>query len=293
MEILADLRTQILQYYDQIIVLIPKLAIGLVVTAIFIVIMRFIRKNVHKILKSKADDYLLVNFINKIFRITNFLLGTLILLYIIGMGKVAASALGLASVSAIVVGFAFKDIGENFLAGIIMAFKRPFRINDTIRSNEVEGTIVRMNIRDTQIKTFDGKDVYVPNAQIIKNPLYNYTIDGFLRGNFIIGIDYGSDVEQARTLILDTINQVPGVLQEEKPPRTHVKNLNTSTVDIEVHYWIDTFNKDYSSLEIKSQAQTKIINALIKADIGLPADIIEVKNYDDKLKMHNPTKKTA
>ena len=107
--------------------------------------------------------------------------------------------------TAIVIGFAFKDIGENFLAGVMMAFNRPFRIGDTIKSGDVEGKIVELSLRDTHIKTFDGKDVYVPNGQILKNPVYNYTIDGFLRHQFSIGIDYNSDIKKARDLIMNIL----------------------------------------------------------------------------------------
>lgn len=162
-----------------------------------------------------------------------------------------------------------------------MAFNRPFRVGDTIKSAEVEGIIKEMSLRETHIKTFDGKDVFVPNGQIIKNPLYNYTIDGFLRGQFTIGIDYASDIEKIRSIILNEILNVPGILKEDKPPRTHLKSLNVSTVDIEVHYWIDTFNKNFSGLEIKSIAQTRVLKALEAAGVGMPADIVELKNYNN------------
>jgi len=112
-----------------------------------------------------------------------------------------------------------------------MAFNRPFRLGDTVKTADVEGVIIEMSLRDTHIKTFDGKDVYVPNGQIIKNPLYNYTIDGFLRGSFTIGVDYNSDIEAARSIILSILKSTAGILQTTKPPRTHVKTLNSSTID--------------------------------------------------------------
>ncbi|GLR15722.1 mechanosensitive ion channel family protein [Portibacter lacus] len=285
MDIIKDLQSQFLTYYDKLIVILPKLLIAIAVSVLFAIIVKFFRKKIMRFARSKAEDDLLVNFFDNIFRIFNITLVILIFLYIIGLSAVAGSALGAVGISTFIIGFAFKDIGENFLAGIIMAFKRPFRIGDYVKTLEVEGSIIEMNMRDTQIKTSDGKDVYVPNAQILKNPLYNYTIDGFLRGSFMIGVDYNSDIEKAREIILREISDIPGILKEEKPPRTHVKNLNTSTVDIEVHYWINTFDSNYSGLELKSIAQSRIVTALTHAEIGLPADIVELKNYDDGISL--------
>ena len=131
------------------------------------------------------------------------------------------------------------------------------------------GNILEMSLRDTHIKTFDGKDVYVPNGQIIKMPLYNYTIDGFMRSSFTVSVAYDTDLEKARMLILEAVSKVPGILKEDKLARTHIKNLNTSRIDIEVHYWINTFDSTYSSLDIKSQAQIFAINALSNAEIVL------------------------
>lgn len=289
MTLINDLIEQIKSYYDLIVAFLPKLLIALAVTAILGLILRTIRKKFVAFLKRRADDKLLVNFGDSIMHIIFVVFLILLFLYILGFGGIAGSILGAASLSAFVIGFALKDIGENFLAGVIMAFDRPFRLGDTVKTGDVEGSITQMNLRDTHIKTFDGKDVYVPNGQIIKNPLYNYTIDGFMRGNFIVGIDYGEDVEKTREIILDVLKRTPGVLGDPKPPRTHVKNLNVSTIDIEVHYWIDTFNKNFSGLEVKSNAQSEIVKALTAQGIGLPADIIEIKNYDDSLKMESNT----
>ena len=277
---LEDLMLQLESYYDSLVVLIPKLVIGAVLVTIFLFALRYLRRRVVKFAGLKADDQLLVGFIDNIFRTVNISLGVLLFLYIIGQAGLASSVLGAATLSSVVIGFAFKDIAENFLAGVIMAFNRPFRLGDTIMTGSVEGSIIEMSLRDTHVKTFDGKDVFVPNGQIIKNPLYNYTIDGFIRGNFTIGVDYDSDIEQTRKIILEVVENVPGVLNDTKPPRTHVKNLNTSTVDIEVHYWINTLNKKYSGLEIKSLAQSRVIMALKEYNIGMPANIVEIKNYE-------------
>jgi small-conductance mechanosensitive channel len=98
----------------------------------------------------------------------------------VGLTGVVSGLLAGAGISAFIIGFALKDIGENFLAGILLAFKRPFRVGDLVDIGGIRGTVLILNLRDTQIKTPDGKDVFIPNANIIKNPLVNFTIDGFI-----------------------------------------------------------------------------------------------------------------
>lgn len=281
MEIINDLRVQIASYYDNIVAIIPKVFLAIILVIILMTILKYLRKRSVKFMLKKAEDKLLVGFIDSVFRIINISIGLLIFLYTIGQAGIASSVLGAATISSVVIGFAFKDIAENFLAGVIMAFNRPFSIGDTVMTGTVEGTITEMSLRDTHIKTFDGKDVYVPNGQIIKNPLYNYTIDGFLRKSFDVGLDYGTDIDTARNIILKAVNTIPGILQEEKLPKTIIKSLGASTINIQVLYWVDTFNKQHNALEIHSQAIKRTLNALENAGVNLPGDIIEIKNYQN------------
>ena len=233
-------------------------------------------------MNQKADDKLMVTFMKSILNITKVLIAILFFLFVIGQGGLASTIFGAATISSVIIGFAFKDIAENFLAGVIMAFNRPFRIGDFVQTGNVEGSIIAMSLRDTHVKTSDGKDVYVPNGQIIKNPLYNFTIDGFLRKSFSIGLDYGTDIDAARKIIQETMEKVEGVLQEEKIPKTLITEFGASTINIAVQYWIDTFDKTFSGTEIQSQSMKKVLNNLENAGVNLPGDIIELKNYQDK-----------
>jgi len=282
MKIVEDLRNQLLTYYDTMIIFLPKLVLGLIISYLVYKLLQIFEKRILKFLNTKTEDKLMVTFFDGLLKVLVIILSIFIFLYVIGQTGLASGILGAATISSVVIGFAFKDIAENFLAGVIMAFSRPFRIGDYVQTSSVEGSIVEMSMRETHLKTSDGKDVYVPNGQIIKNPLYNYTIDGYLRGNFTVGVAYESEVETVRAVILNVIKTVPGVLLEEKLPRTHITKLNTNTVDIEVHYWFNTFDKRFSGLEIKSQAQAKVLDALNNERVGMPATIIELIDHSSK-----------
>ncbi len=228
----------------------------------------------------------MVNFLDTVFRVSNIVICSLIFLYLIGRGGIAGSMLGAAGISAFVIGFAFKDIGENFLAGILLAFNRPFMLGDTVTSGSVEGKVLGISLRETHIKTFDGKDVYVPNGMIIKNPLYNHTRDGFIRKQFVIGLDYGSDVKKAENLVLEVLQSMNGILQKNKGPNAFVNNLGSSSMELNVQIWIDTFDKTFNSSNLVSDAMISCITALDNAGYNMPGDIIELKNYNnDQIKV--------
>lgn len=230
----------------------------------------------------RMDDDLLASFLSGLFGSIVILIGLLVVLRIIGLTGVVSGILAGAGISAFIIGFALKDIGENFLAGIILAFKRPFRVGDVVDINGMRGQVLTLNLRDTQIKTADGKDVFIPNGIILKYPLINFTIDGFLRYDFMVGLDYGSNYQEAVDLIKATIATVPGVLKGNKIPEVWVVELAESTLNIHVTFWIDTFERAISDAVVKSNAIIQVLTALEKAGYNMPARIIELKNHQGK-----------
>jgi len=262
--------------------LLRTIGLSLAILLAFYFLANVLQKFLRKRLLVRMDDPLLANFLSVVFRLIIILLGFLLVFRIIGLTGLVSGLLAGAGITAFVIGFALKDIGENFLAGILLAFKRPFRVGDIVDINGMRGVVLTLNLRDTQIKTSDGKDVFIPNATIIKNPLVNFTIDGFLRYDFIVGLDYGSDYQAARALILEAIQEVPGVLMDTKTPKVWVSELAESTLNLQVAFWVDTFDRKIADLEVKSQAIIQVLTTLEKAGYNLPARVLEIKNYRDQ-----------
>ena len=262
--------------------LLKTIGLSLAILLAFYFLANVLQKFLRKRLLVRMDDPLLANFLSVVFRLIIILLGFLLVFRIIGLTGLVSGLLAGAGITAFVIGFALKDIGENFLAGILLAFKRAFKVGDTVDINGIRGVVLNLNLRDTQIKTPDGKDVFIPNATIIKNPLVNFTIDGFLRYDFIVGLDYGSDYQVARALILEAIQKVPGVLMDTKTPKVWVSELAESTLNLQVAFWVDTFDRKIADLEVKSQAIIQVLTTLEKAGYNLPARVLEIKNYRDQ-----------
>ena len=274
-----DFYETLIDYYHQLVNVLPKIMVAAVLFAILYMLANRSRTFVKTRLDRRMDDPLLAAFLSRVVKIALVLLAFLVALQVLGLAGVAAGIVTGASVSAIVIGFAFKDIGENFLAGVMLAFNRPFHVGDIVELNNQKGKVVALHLRDTRIKTFDGKDIFIPNAAIVKNPVVNYTMDGFLRYEFTVGLEYGSDVSEAVAVILRTVNRMPGVLQETKKPSVMVTNLGTSALELTVYYWLDTFDKAISPGDIKTHTVDQVLTELDLAGFYMPGEVIEMKNY--------------
>jgi small-conductance mechanosensitive channel len=230
---------------------------------------------------NKSPNHITANFTSQI---VGFILKSIVIfstLYLLGLSSFTNKLLAGAGLLTFVIGFALKDIGENFLAGIILAFKSPFRLDDLIEVSGIMGHVKDISIRETLIKTPDGKDVFMPNSIILKNPLFNYTLDGFLRYEFDVGIAYEDNPTEAIKLILETVNNVEGVLKGDKMPAITITELATNTVNINIKFWIDTFKSSKRMVHnnIRSQVINDVVAALISNGFSLPANIVELKNY--------------
>jgi len=266
---LDDIQSQVVENYDTLVAITPRLIIAVILLVIFWFLGFYVKKLANKRLEKNMNDSLLANFLAGLVRGVILLLGILFVLRFWGFTGVVTSVLTGAGISAFIIGFALKDIGENFLAGILLAFKRPFKIGDVIEVSGVKGRVIQLNLRDTQIKTEDGKDVYMPNGSMVKNPLINFTIDGFIRNQFDIGLDHGSDYNGAIQIMEDKLQQVKGILKGDRAPLVVVKEIANNAVIITVFFWVNTFTRVPPFNKVKSRAQLVIIKALEEAGYNL------------------------
>ncbi|MDX1627269.1 MAG: mechanosensitive ion channel [Fulvivirga sp.] len=274
------------QFYNDIINNLKANYINLVFILLFLiagfVLSAFIQRRIKLRLAKKSPNNITANFTAQI---VGFILKSIVVftsLYLLGLSSFTNKLLAGAGLLTFVIGFALKDIGENFLAGIILAFKSPFRLDDLIEVNGITGHVKDISIRETLIKTPDGKDVFLPNSIILKNPLYNYTLDGYLRYEFNIGIAYENNPTEALKIVLETIKNVEGVLSGDKAPAITINELGTNAININVKFWINTFKSTKRSVHnsIRSQLMNDVAEALIANGFSLPASIVELKNYE-------------
>jgi small-conductance mechanosensitive channel len=238
-EFFNDIAAYIDNYYQTIIALTPKIVLAIVILIVSWFLAAKIRKMTDRKLKRRMEDDLLASFIANLINAILITIGVLFMLRLIGLTGVVQSILAGAGITAFIIGFALKDIGENFLAGILLAFKRPFSVGDIIESNGVKGKVVALNLRDTEIRS-DSKNIYIPNALLIKNTLINYNSEGFLLQDFNLGLDFGSDYKKALGLIKMVLKEDDEVASKGYVNAAVVSAVNGSTVQISVKYWVKT-----------------------------------------------------
>ncbi|MEK7253794.1 MAG: mechanosensitive ion channel domain-containing protein, partial [Bacteroidota bacterium] len=260
--LLQDLLNNIQSYYKGFVDLLPKLALAIIVFTVLLWFANFVKQFSSRRLAQRMDDTTLANFIAKLIGMVMVTGALLLVLRIVGLGDVAVGLLSTAGVGAFVIGFAFKDIGENFLAGIVLAFNRPFRIGDMVELGGIRGRVIVLNLRDTQIKTLDGKDASIPNSAIVKNPVINFTRDGFLRLEFIVKVAYeAGDLDTISEKVLDAIRTVPGVLKEEKSPSALLQDMVGSAVNLRFFFWTDTFDAEHPAARVGEQVLKNVMQA--------------------------------
>ncbi len=280
-----DLNQIFQEFFTNISQMLPKILSAIVVLIVFYVLGRVFNRVIGGRIERLWRDNILSRFLAEVGKWSLYMMGVIIALNFIGFGGIASSLLAGAGVSAIIVGFAFKDIGENFLAGILLALNRPFEVGDIIDVGGYKGTIKDLDIRTTHIRTGDGRDVYIPNATIVKNPLVNYTIDGNLRTSFVIGIAPESDIDNVRSLIIGYLYQKEHVLNDPRP-NVIVKELGEFTVDMEVMFWFDVLaNKEFADAHLGNAIRSKVITdvkvLLDDHGVSMPSQVLEHKMYGD------------
>ena len=221
------------------------------------------------------------SFLAKTIKLVLIIIIFLLTLNIAGLDSISKAIFATAGASALLIGFAFKDIAENFLAGIILAFNRPFNVHDTVKIEDVFGKVAAMEFRYTKISTFDGRNVYIPNSDVLTKPVYNYTEDGFFRTDFILGIAYENDTNKAKKLIQQCLDEIDELVHDDHHINFVVEDeVAPSTVNLKIYIWVSTDDFRRNMLEIRGKVITKTKTLLESNGFNLPAGITELKFYD-------------
>lgn len=165
------------------------------------------------------------------------------------------------------VGFALQDVMKNFASGVILLVQQPFRVGDSVAVGDYEGTVQAIDLRSTEIKTFDGRIAIVPNADVLNHVIVNYTHSLQRRIEVLVGVAYGTDLKLARDVALEAIRAVPGYL-EEPAAMVVFKEFGESSVDMSVFVWFDTAQA--SPLKARDSAIENIKRAFDAHSIEIP-----------------------
>ena len=254
---------------------VPNIVIAILVFILFIYIARFMGRVIRKALKNRGRENfgeILGSFSKWVFLIIGVMLSVTILSPNLSPADLIASL----GVSSVAIGFAFKDILQNWLAGILILMRRPFEIGDQIVVNGFEGTVERIETRATIIRQYNGKRIVVPNSEIYTNSVKVITANDLIRSQYDIGVGYDQDREKAISILKETIEKTEGVTQE-KPVDVLPWDQADSWLTVRVRWWTNSDRSDV--VKTFSRVINNTQNAMDEAGIDLPFPTnIEIQN---------------
>ena len=265
------------------IAMLPNIVVALIVFLIFYLIAREIKWMVRRITTKHRHARNLGLVLGRLSQGIIVLIGLFIALSIVIPSFKAGDLVQLLGISGVAIGFAFRDILQNFLAGILILLTEPFHIDDQIVFKGFEGTVENIQTRATTIRTYDGRRIVIPNSELFTNSLMVNTAFEHRRLEYDVGIGYGDDIDRAKQLILEAIASVDEVLKEP-PPDALVLALAESTVNIRARWWV----KPPRRAEVL-ESQDKVLTAIKKK---LTANGIDLPFPTQQILFHDQTEET-
>jgi small-conductance mechanosensitive channel len=268
-----ELRDSATNAWDTLIEALPRMGIAVVVVVVLVLLGRGLRPVVRRRLQRRRTPSFARVFANLTSSAAT-LVGVLLAVTIVFPSVRPVDVLTGAGVITIAAGFAFQDILQNLLAGLLLLFREPFRGGDQVQVGDVVGTVEEINIRETVVTTFDGRRVLIPNATVYTDVICVQTAHETVRASFVVGVAYESDLGDARRVALAALGEVDGVASTP-PPEVLVHELAESTVDLEVMFWCNA--RQLELRRVRSTAIDVVKNALDAHHIEMPSQVVALQ----------------
>lgn len=263
---------------ESLIVLLPNIILAIIVFILFCFAASWLKKLVKRLTRRHRQARNLGMVLGRLAQGTAILVGLFVALSIVIPTFKAGDLVQLLGITGVAVGFAFRDILQNFLAGILILLTEPFRIDDQIIFKDFEGTVENIQTRATTIRTYDGRRIVIPNSELFTNSVTVNTAFDARRIEYDVGIGYGDDIEQAKQLMLEAIHSVDGVLRDPAPD-VLVFELAESSVNMRARWWIKPPRRA-DDLDSRDKVLMAIKNKLVANGIDLPFPTRQILFHD-------------
>lgn len=242
----------------------PALVAALVVLALFWLAARVTRGSVQRVMARTSTEGHVDFVVGRLAHIGILTAGVLVALGVLGISVTAlATGLGLAGFA---IGFAFKDVLGNLLAGILVLFQRPFTIGDCVRVDAFEGVVEDIRVRDTVLRDYDGTLIYLPNNTVYTSPIVNLSAAETRRADVRLPVALDADVSAAVEAAQRAMAESPAVLDEPEPA-VLVDTLTEGAVTLICRFWVDQSAKPFA--RSRSEVAAALKDALDAAGIHL------------------------
>ena len=251
---------------DNFLAMIPLLVAGLAVFIVLLLAAKAVRYVIERPL-ARTSNRSAATAIGRIVYILLLGLAVLIAVTVAFPSMTPGRLVSTLGIGGIAIGFAFKDIFQNLLAGILLLLRHPFRVGDEITTGEFTGTVEAIETRATFIRTYDGRRIIIPNGDVYTKPVTVISAYDMLRSEYDVGIGYGDDLGRAKEIALRAISGVDGVLADP-PPDVLVWELGESSKNIRLRWWTRPQRADV--LSIRDRVLKAVAEAISGAGMDLP-----------------------
>jgi small conductance mechanosensitive channel len=245
----------------------PYIVFAIIVFSLFLIIARIVSSTINAAGKRTRLDATLADLLGRLASFLIFVLGIFVGAVIVFPAFKPGDLVAGLGITSVAIGFAFKDVLQNFFAGIFILWRQPFIVGDQLRFKEYEGTVEEITVRSTRLKTFDGERAVIPNGDIYTNAVLVKTAYEKRRVKFSVGIGYLDDIEAGREAIGKVLQNSPGVLPDPGP-WIYVSELAPSSVNFIVYFWVES--EQANVLRVSDKVATGIKYALDEAGIDMP-----------------------
>ncbi|HEY8603198.1 mechanosensitive ion channel family protein [Tsuneonella suprasediminis] len=261
------LKEQVIAMAEGFVATLPQLLIALIVLVATWGIARFISRLARKAVERARLRESLKQLVQTLVRLGVWLVGLLIAAAIVLPGFTPGSAIAGLGIGALAIGFAFQDIFENFLAGVLIMLRDKMRIGDLIEVEGVLGKVEKITLRETHVRQLSNELTIMPNSILFKNPVKILTDDTIRRNDLIVGVAYDTDLEMAERVILEAMGTVEAIVSD-RPVVVYAQEFGASSVDFLVQWYAQSASRDLR--KTKAEAIKAIKKALDEAGIEIP-----------------------
>ncbi|MHA7818392.1 MAG: mechanosensitive ion channel family protein [Erythrobacter sp.] len=247
--------------------MLPSLAIALVIIIITAIVAGFGVKIADGIIGKTDLRPSLRTLVQTLVKLAIWLLGLLIAMIVVFPGLTVGTLVAGLGIGAVAIGFAFQDIFENFLAGVLIMVREKMRIGDVIECEDIVGKVEHITLRETHVRKLSGEVTIVPNSILFKNPVEILTDKDQRRHDVVIGVSYDTDLDAAAEVIRKAVTAVDNV-DEEKGIDVFAQEFNSSSVDFLVRWWSGSTPR--SGRESTDKVVRAIKRGLDEAGIEIP-----------------------
>lgn len=251
----------------------PFLVFALLILALSVGSALLTIRGVHVLLRPRIRTKLLQNVIARTAGGLVLICGVYLILRVSGLTQLALTLVGGTGLVGLIIGIAFRDITENFLASIFLSMQPPFETGDLVEISGVTGYVQQLNMRTTILMTLDGNLVQIPNANVYKSTLSNFTTNANRRESFVVGIGYDDAINEAQEIARGVLADHPAVLNDPEPA-VLADNLGASTVNLRIYFWIN--GREHSWLKVRSSVIRLVKRAFQEQGISMPDEAREV-----------------